>query len=207
MGNGLTGPILGVTGGIGSGKTVVSDLLHNEFGIHVVDADVVAREVVAPEQPAFDAIVSRFPESLSPDGTLNRLWLRTHVLPDDERRKWLESITHPAIRQSIVAQLASASGPYRVLVSPLLFESGQAELCDATLVVDAAERQQVERAMQRDGNGAALIQQIMSKQWPRDKRLQAADFIIDNTGSLEALHKATQRFHHRYVQQLSSSAQ
>ncbi|MFY0665268.1 MAG: dephospho-CoA kinase [Natronospirillum sp.] len=207
MGTGITSPVLGITGGIGSGKTAVSDLLHDEFGVTVIDADIVAREIVTPDQPAFNAIVERFPEALATDGTLNRLWLRTHVLPDDERRKWLESITHPAIRQSIIAQLVDASGPYRVLVSPLLFESGQAELCDDTLVVDAAERQQVERAMQRDGNGAALIQQIMSKQWPRDKRLQAADFIIDNTGSLEALREATQRFHHSYVQQLSSSAQ
>lgn len=207
MGTRIASPILGITGGIGSGKTAVSDLLRDEFGVPVIDADIVAREIVAPDQPAFNAIIKRFPDALSADGTLNRLWLRTHVLPDDERRQWLESITHPAIRQRIIVQLSEVSGPYRVLVSPLLFESGQADLCDHTLVVDAAERQQVERAMQRDGNGAALIQQIMSKQWPRDKRLQAADYIVDNTGSLEALREATQRFHQRYVQQLSSSAQ
>lgn len=204
MGAGLT---LGITGGIGSGKTAVSDLLHREFDIHVVDADVVAREVVAPEQPAFAAIVERFPEALAADGSLNRLWLRTHVLPDDEKRTWLESITHPAIRQSIIHQLANSSGPYRVLVSPLLFESGQAELCDHTVVVDAAERQQVERAMSRDGNGEALIRQIMSKQWPRQKRLQSADFVIDNTGTLEALKEATRRFHHTYMQQITSPKQ
>lgn len=203
MGHGLT---LGITGGIGSGKTAVSDYLHQHFAIAVVDADVVAREVVAPDQPAFSAIVARFPEALNTDGSLNRQWLRTHVLPDDEQRTWLESITHPAIRDRIISQLQQANSPYRILVSPLLFESGQASLCDHTLVVDALERQQVERAMSRDGNDEALIRQIISKQWPRQKRLQAADFIIDNTGTLEALETTTRRFHYTYMQKITPSA-
>ncbi|MFC3852407.1 dephospho-CoA kinase [Salinispirillum marinum] len=188
-------PVVGLTGGIGSGKTAVSDYLRDTLGVTIVDADVIARDVVAPGQPAFNAIVQRFPDALKVDGTLNRAWLRAHVLPDDDARHWLESVTHPAIREVIEKQLQTAPPPYPVLVSPLLFESGQALLCDYVAVVDAQEQQQIARTSRRDGNDEELIRTIMAKQWPRQRRLENADYIIDNTSSLESLQKATLAFH------------
>lgn len=194
--------VVGLTGGIGSGKTAVSNYLHDKLGVAVVDADVIARDVVAPGTAAFDAIVAHFPAALQSDGSLNRAWLRAHVLPDDQARRWLESVTHPAIRQEIVRQLDATPKPYAVLVSPLLFESGQAELCDCIAVVDAQEYQQVARASDRDGNDETLIRAIMAKQWPRARRLENADYIIDNTGSLETLQQATLAFHQTLLAKL-----
>lgn len=189
--------IVGLTGGIGSGKSKVSGALHERYGIPVTDADQLARAVVAPDQPAFDAIVRRFPKAKTADGQLDRAWLRAHVLPDNEARSWLESITHPAIRSAIRKQLAACSGQaaYQILDSPLLLETKQDELCDEVVVVDATEDQQVARTVARDGSDPVLVRQIMDKQWSRQRRLQAAHHIVDNTGSPAALSAAIDHLH------------
>lgn len=194
--------IVGLTGGIGSGKSQVSGALHDRHGIPVTDADWIARAVVAPGEPAFKAIVERFPDARTADGELNRRWLREHVLPDDEARRWLESVTHPAIRNAIKERLKANRGPapYQLLDSPLLLETGQDQLCNETVVVDATEAQQVERTVARDNNEEALVRQIMAKQWPRARRLQAADHVIDNTGSLADLMAATEHLHHTLLE-------
>lgn len=194
--------IVGLTGGIGSGKTAVSQHLHNHYGIPVTDADVLARQVVEPGKPAYEAIIRRFPEARNADGSLNRPWLRAHVLPDNESRQWLESITHPAIRQAIRKQLQDNQNkaPYQLLDSPLLLETAQDKLCDFVVVVDATEEQQISRTVSRDNTPESLVRQIMSKQWTRAQRLQAAHQIVDNTGTADELIKATESLHHQLLE-------
>ncbi len=177
--------IVGLTGGIGSGKSEVSRLLAEQWSVPVIDADRVAREVVAPGMPAARAIAERYPEALLPDGSLDRSWLRHNVLPDDRERRWLESITHPAVRERIIGWLQAEESRHRyvVLESPLLLESGQAELCDLVVVVDAMEGQQMDRVSRRDLQTPEQTRAIMDKQWSREKRLQGADIVLDNTGA------------------------
>ena len=192
--------ILGLTGGIGSGKSAASAYFRDQ-GIVVVDADIVAREVVEPGQPALLAIKQRYgSEALHDDGTLNRAWLRAKVFAEPDERKWLESQTHPRIRDSIIAQLKAATSPYAILESPLLFESGQSELVARTLVIDVPEEIQVERASSRDGNEEEQIRRIIAAQMPRSERLQRADDAVDNSGNLEALYSQLAPLHQSYLQ-------
>ena len=192
--------ILGLTGGIGSGKSAASAYFRDQ-GIVVVDADIVAREVVEPGQPALLAIEERYgSEALLDDGTLNRGWLRAKVFAEPDERKWLESQTHPRIRDSIIAQLKAATSPYAILESPLLFESGQSELVARTLVIDVPEEIQVERASSRDGNEEEQIRRIIAAQLPRSERLQRADDAVDNSGNLEALYDQLAPLHQSYLQ-------
>lgn len=192
--------ILGLTGGIGSGKSAASAYFRDQ-GIVVVDADIVAREVVEPGQPALLAIKQRYgSEALHDDGTLNRAWLRAKVFAEPDERKWLESQTHPRIRDSIIAQLKAATSPYAILESPLLFESGQSELVARTLVIDVPEEIQVERASSRDGNEEEQIRRIIAAQMPRSERLQRADDAVDNSSNLEALYSQLEPLHQSYLQ-------
>lgn len=192
--------ILGLTGGIGSGKSAASKYFRDQ-GITVVDADVVAREVVEPGQPALIAIKERYgANALLDDGTLNRAWLRAKVFAEPDERKWLESQTHPRIRDSIIVQLSAATSPYAILESPLLFESGQSELVARTLVIDVPEEIQVERACSRDKNGGEQIRRIIAAQLPRAERLQRADDAVDNSGNLEALYSQLEPLHQSYLQ-------
>ncbi|MAR00564.1 MAG: dephospho-CoA kinase [Oceanospirillaceae bacterium] len=192
--------VLGLTGGIGSGKTAASNFFAS-LGILVVDADIVAREIVEPGKPAWQAIKDRFgDDALQQDGTLNRAWLRQKVFAEPDERKWLESQTHPRIRDEIISQLAAATSPYAVLASPLLFESRQNELADRTLVIDVPEETQVERASHRDSNQAEQIRRIIAAQMPRQERLDRADDSVDNSGSLEDLHQHLRPLHQMYLQ-------
>lgn len=192
--------ILGLTGGIGSGKSAASKYFRDQ-GITVVDADVVAREVVEPGQPALIAIKERYgANALLDDGTLNRAWLRAKVFAEPDERKWLESQTHPRIRDSIIVQLSAATSPYAILESPLLFESGQSELVARTLVIDVPEEIQVERACSRDRSVEEQIRRIIAAQLPRAERLQRADDAVDNSGNLEALYSQLEPLHQSYLQ-------
>ena len=167
----------------------------------MVDADIVAREIVEPGKPAWQAIKDRFgDDALQQDGTLNRAWLRQKVFAEPDERKWLESQTHPRIRDEIISQLAAATSPYAVLASPLLFESRQNELADRTLVIDVPEETQVERASHRDSNQAEQIRRIIAAQMPRQERLDRADDSVDNSGSLEDLHQHLRPLHQMYLQ-------
>ena len=134
--------IIGLTGGIGSGKSAASALFEG-FGVHVVDADVVAREVVEPGMPALERITTHFGQNiLEADGSLNRSRLREIIFADSEAKKWLEELLHPIIRNEIIKQLQQARSPYAILVSPLLFETDQHKLCTRSLLIDAPERLQ-----------------------------------------------------------------
>lgn len=199
------GLVVGLTGGIGSGKSKVSRLLAERWSVPVIDADLVAREVVKPGMPANRAITERYPDAALDDGSLDRPWLRRNVLPDDTERRWLESVTHPAIRTRILDWLQSETrnNEYVVLESPLLLESGQADLCDLVVVVDALEQQQIHRASQRDSQTPEQIRTIMAKQLGRQERLQRADIVVDNTGPVERLADQTAALHDTLSQRAS----
>jgi len=196
--------ILGVTGGIGSGKTAATDYLQ-KLGVTVVDADVVAREVVAPGTPALAAIAAHFgPEAILSDGAqagqLNRPWMRQCVFSDPTQRLALEAITHPAIREALMQQLMAAPSAYAVLASPLLWESGQVNFVQRTLLIDVSEATQVQRASGRDGVSPAQIEAIMKAQWSRAQRRARADDIISNEGSLTELYAQLDALHQQYLE-------
>lgn len=191
--------VLGLTGGIGSGKTAASDYLA-EKGIAVVDADVVAREVVEPQQPAWQAIADRYGKDvLLSDQSLNRPWLRQKVFSEPEERRWLESQTHPRIRDSIINQLQQAESPYSVLVSPLLFESGQFQLTQHTLLIDVPVELQVQRACKRDSNNEEQIRNIIAAQMSRDEKRAKANDIADNSNDLSHLYQQLDSLHQTYL--------
>mgnify|MGYP004576356615 CR=1 FL=1 len=191
---------LGLTGGIGSGKSAASQWFE-QHGIVVVDADVVAREIVEVGQPALLQIQQAFGDwVLQEDDTLNRRALREHIFQSNDARRILESITHPAIRQSIIQQLQDAQSPYVILVSPLLFETNQHELTDHTLLIDASIELQIQRAAQRDGQNIEQIHRIIAAQMPREQKQQLADDIVLNDGHLEHLYAHLQPLHEQYLQ-------
>ena len=192
--------IVGLTGGIGSGKSAASQWFETQ-GINVVDADIVAREIVEKGQPALAQIQSAFGDwVILESGELNRKALREHIFQHPSARQQLEDITHPAIRQSIIAQLAQASSPYVILVSPLLFETNQHLLTQRTLLIDASIELQIQRASQRDGQSVAQIENIIQAQMPRDRKLDLADDIAVNDGHLEHLYTQLQKLHLHYLE-------
>ena len=192
--------IVGLKGGIGSGKSAASQWFETQ-GINVVDADIVAREIVEKGQPALAQIQSAFGDwVLLESGELNRKALREHIFQHPFARQQLEEITHPAIRQSIIEQLAQASSPYVILVSPLLFETNQHLLTQRTLLIDASIELQIQRASQRDGQSVAQIENIIQAQMPRDRKLDLADDIAINDGHLEHLYTQLQKLHLHYLE-------
>ena len=191
--------VVGLTGGIGSGKSAASAWFESQC-IVVVDADVVAREVVQQGQPALKDIHQAFGDwVLQADGELNRRALREHIFKAPEARKVLEQITHPAIRSAIIQQLAQADSPYAILVSPLLFETNQHELTQRTLLIDASEELQILRASQRDGQNEEQIKKIIAAQMPRLRKQQIADDIVLNDGHLDHLYQHLQPMHEKYL--------
>lgn len=191
--------ILGVSGGIGSGKTAATDHFQT-LGIDVIDADIVAREIVQIGESALADIAEHFGQNvLQADGTLNRAVLREIVFTDPAQRKALEVITHPAIRQRLHEQCMAAQSPYAILASPLLWESGQAALTQRSLLIDASEATQLARASQRDGVSEAQIRAIMAAQWTREQRLAAADDVISNEGSVAELQQQINDIHQTYL--------
>lgn len=183
--------IIGLTGGIGSGKTAASDQFI-KLGVPVVDSDIIAREVVLPGTVALAAIASHFGNRvLLKDGTLDRAYLRQTIFQDSDEKQWLEDILHPLIRESTVNQLAESekNHPYTILASPLLLETDQYTLCDAIVIVDISEELQIKRASLRDQNSTEQIKRIIATQTSRKERLAKADYVLDNSGSLEHLIK------------------
>lgn len=191
--------VVGLTGGIGSGKSAASAWFESQC-IVVVDADIVAREIVQKGQPALKDVHQAFGDwVLQADGELNRRALREHIFKAPEARKVLEQITHPAIRSAIIQQLAQADSPYAILVSPLLFETNQHELTQRTLLIDASEELQILRASQRDGQNQEQIKKIIAAQMPRLRKQQIADDIVLNDGHLDHLYQHLQPMHEKYL--------
>ncbi len=192
--------VVGLTGGIGSGKTAASDFLAS-LGIDIVDADVVAREVVEPGSPCLAAIAEHFGERvIDAQGQLNRRALRNIVFNDDRAKEWLNQLLHPAIRARLLAQLQQANSPYVVLVAPLLLENQLQRYCDRVLVIDVPEALQLERTMQRDNSEQQQVEAIMASQLTREQRLQRADDIVHNDADLTHLQQQLTALDKRYRQ-------
>lgn len=192
--------IIGLTGGIGSGKSAVAEQFR-ELGIEVVDADQASRQVVQPGSPALAKIAEHFgAEVLLSSGELNRPALRKIVFDNENERRWLEQLLHPLINRWIQDRLAAATSPYAILESPLLLEGKQREMVARVMVVDVPEALQIERASRRDANSEDQIKAIIASQMPRQQRLAKADDIIDNSGSLDNLREQVAALHQQYLQ-------
>ncbi len=186
--------IIGLTGGIGSGKSTASALLQ-QLGYSIVDADIVAREVVELGSPALNAIKAHFGKTIVTSKGLNRAALRELIFNQPTEKKWLEELLHPMIRREIFDQLTSAIGPIKILEAPLLYENNLVQLCRYTIAVDVPIELQIERALQRDNSKRETIENIIASQIPRKERLERADFILDNTGDLENLETQVAQLH------------
>jgi dephospho-CoA kinase len=191
--------ILGLTGGIGSGKSAAAQRFV-ELGVHLVDADQAARWVVEPGRPALANIVEHFgPGVLQADGQLDRAALRQLIFADPEQRRWLEALLHPLIGQEIFSYLAKAESPYAVFVSPLMIESGQFKRTQRLLVIDAPQALQVERTLLRDQTNPEQVQAILKAQTSREERLRHAHDVVVNDRDLSWLHSEVDRLHHFYL--------
>lgn len=198
--------VVGLTGGIGSGKTLATEHFAR-LGITVVDADLAARAVVEPGQPALTEIADAFGAGvIQADGSLDRAALRRIVFADPEARRRLEAITHPRIAEEIRAQIAASTSPYTILVSPLLFESGQDRFTQRTLLIDAHESLQRQRAAARDKVSEQQIEAIMAAQMSREERRARATDVILNDGHIEHLHAMVERLHQLYLEQARAKA-
>ncbi|QXI29388.1 dephospho-CoA kinase [Pseudomonas vanderleydeniana] len=191
--------ILGLTGGIGSGKSAAAQHFI-DLGIHAVDADHAARWVVEPGRPALLKIAEHFgPGVLQVDGQLDRTALRKLIFEDAEQRRWLEALLHPLIAAEIASHLAQAQSPYAILVSPLLIESGQYATTRRVLVIDAPQALQIERTLQRDQTSEAQVQAILKAQATREERLKYADDVLVNDRDRAWLHSEVERLHNFYL--------
>lgn len=193
--------IIGLTGGIGSGKSAATRRFAGH-GVPIVDADEVSRQVVEPGTAALSAITAHFGDLvLRDDGHLDRSALREIVFHDPAEKHWLEALLHPLIRDEITRQLQESDACYTILASPLLLESGQDQLVDRVLVIDVPESLQLERAMARDDSSRETVQAIMDAQMSRGHRLSQATDVIVNDGDLAHLHEAVDQ-QHEYYQRL-----
>ena len=179
--------LIGLTGGIASGKSAVANRLA-ELGAEIIDTDLISREVVEPGTPALAQIAAHFgPEVIAEDGTLNRAVVREKVFANPSERQWLEALLHPLIRQTAMDRAQRSQARLAVLVVPLLFESGQYQNTDLNLVVDVPVDVQRQRVLARDAVSEDQVEQILSAQMSRAARLEKADRVIENSGTLEQL--------------------
>ncbi|WP_346827005.1 dephospho-CoA kinase [Serratia inhibens] len=192
--------IVALTGGIGSGKSTVADAFARH-GVEIVDADIIARQVVEPGAPALDAIVERFGnEMLLADGTLNRSALRQRIFSNPDEKRWLNQLLHPLIHQETQRQLAQVASPYALWVVPLLVENNLQARADRVLVVDVDSETQLARTVARDGIDRQQAQNIMSAQATREQRLAVADDTIDNSGTAQGIEPFVAALHRRYLE-------
>ena len=198
---------VGLTGGIGSGKSTVAELFA-ERGVPVIDTDVIARELTTPDNEALMAIKDAFGDAvMREDGSLDRAQLRRRVFADSAARRTLEAILHPRIRQAVVQALAGVHAPYALIVVPLLVETGAyAEILDRVLVVDCPEDMQIARVMARNDLTRAEVEAILAAQAGRAVRLAAADDVIDNAGSSEKLRDRVHALHAQYMTQAAAAS-
>ncbi|MGE6232521.1 dephospho-CoA kinase [Aeromonas media] len=199
--------VVAITGGIGSGKTTIA----NQFaalGIEVVDADLIARDVVASGTPALAAIVNHFgTEMLTEQGLLDRRALRERIFSDPAAKSWLNALLHPIIRSEMLRQCAAVSSPYCLLVVPLLVENRLTGLADRVLVIDVDEATQIERTCRRDGVSREQAQAILASQASRSERLAMADDVLDNqSGTTETIRARILALHETYLAFASQQA-
>ncbi|MGN5149478.1 dephospho-CoA kinase [Aeromonas enteropelogenes] len=200
--------VVAITGGIGSGKTTVANQF-SELGIDVIDADVIAREVVEPGTPTLAAIAAHFgPDVIASDGRLDRRQLRERVFSEPDAKAWLNALLHPLIRSEMQRQCAAARSPYCLLVVPLLVENRLAGLADRVLVIDVDEVTQIARTCRRDGVNPEQAKAILAAQASRDERLAVADDILDNRAEDKmAIRTQILALHQTYLAFASQQAQ
>ena len=191
--------VIGITGGIGSGKTTVADMFA-DLGVPVIDADEIARQVVARGRPAHEEIVEQFGRDMLTDsGELDRGKMRERVFSDPDKRERLEAIVHPRVYAEMERRLDGLESAYAIVVVPLLIETGGQSIVDRVLVVDSPEELQVERTLRRDGTTREAVEKILAAQIDRESRLAAADDVIENDASESALRDAVSRLHRGYL--------
>lgn len=189
-----------LTGGIGSGKTTIANAFAAR-GVDIVDADVIARQVVEPGQPALDALIARFgPALVHPDGTLNRKMLRQHIFTSEQDKRWVNALLHPLIHAETRRQLALTQSTWCLWVVPLLVENNLQHLADRVLVVDVERETQLARTMARDGISREEAERILAAQASREARLACADDIINNDGSTDDVTARVASLDQRYCQ-------
>ena len=191
--------IVGLTGGIGSGKSVAANFFHSE-GVTVVDADHLAREVIEQNTSGFQSIVDYFGSNiLGEDGSIDRAQLRKEIFDDKEKKKVLESITHPMVRDLMADRIAASTSPYSIVMVPLIFETNSMSAYNRILVIDCDSKLQLERATLRDDNSSEQIQKILDSQCSRTERLSIANDVIPNNDSLENLKTRSLAMHKFYL--------
>ena len=192
--------VVGVSGGIGSGKTTVTDMFKG-LGIDVIDADVIAREVVEPGSPAVQKIVDKFRgDIIEQNGHLNRTKLREIIFSQPELKIWLNALLHPLIREQMAVQTQQAKSPYCILSVPLLVENNLNNSVDRVLIVDVSEQTQLDRTLKRDQVDQQQIRSIMNSQASRTQRLAVADDVIDNNGEQKELVEQVHKLHDNYLE-------
>ncbi|HDS2185728.1 TPA: dephospho-CoA kinase [Klebsiella aerogenes] len=193
------GYTVALTGGIGSGKSTVADEFAH-LGVTVIDADIIARQVVEPGTPALLAIAERFgPQMINDDGSLNRRRLRERIFAHSEDKAWLNALLHPLIQQETRRQMQASTSPYLLWVVPLLVENRLTDKADRILVVDVPKETQIERTIRRDGVSREHAEHILAAQATREQRLAAADDVIENMGSADAVASHVARLHDKYL--------
>jgi len=189
-----------LTGGIGCGKSTVCDIF-SQYEIPVIDTDIISRKLVEPGQPALIEITEYFgTDILLTDGSLNRKALAKKIFNNDKNKQQLESILHPKIREAVQAQLDQLNVCYVIIAIPLLVETKQQNNYDRVLLIDCKVQQQLERTLSRDQRDLSEVQSILKSQASREQRIAAADDIIDNSGTINALHKQVEQLHRNYLQ-------
>ena len=192
--------IIGLTGGIGSGKSVASDKFKS-LGVAVVDADVASRTVVEPGKPALKEIEDHFGSGIiTAEGKLDRNNLREIIATDPEERKWLESVLHPKIGEQITKEISESTSVYTLFVAPLLLETNSQEMCSRVVVVDVPKDVQIRRTAKRDKVSPNQVEQMVAAQMEREKRLEKADDVLLNSGTIEDLEKQVEELHKKYIQ-------
>ena len=192
--------IIGLTGGIGSGKSVASDKFKS-LGIVVVDADVASRTVVEPGKPALKEIQDHFGSGIiTAEGKLDRNKLREIIATDAKERKWLESVLHPKIGEQITKEISESTSVYTLFVAPLLLETNSQEMCSRVVVVDVPKDVQIQRTAKRDKVSSNQVEQMVAAQMKREKRLEKADDVLLNNGTIEDLEKQVEELHKKYIQ-------
>ncbi|MDK9603865.1 dephospho-CoA kinase [Lelliottia wanjuensis] len=193
------GYIVALTGGIGSGKSTVADAF-SRLGIAIIDADIIARQVVEPHTPGLHAIAAYFGQSvINADGTLNRRLLREHIFSQPAEKAWLNALLHPMIHQETQRQIAGSTSPYVLWVVPLLVENQLQHKADRILVIDVSPETQLQRTMLRDNVSREHAEQILAAQATREARLAVADDVIDNDGAPDRIASDVARLHAQYL--------
>ena len=191
--------IIGLTGGIGSGKSVASDKFKS-LGVAVVDADVASRTVVEPGKPALKEIQDHFGSGIiTAEGKLDRNKLREIIATDAKERKWLESVLHPKIGEQITKEISESTSVYTLFVAPLLLETNSQEMCSRVVVVDVPKDVQIQRTAKRDKVSSNQVEQMVAAQMDREKRLEKADDVLLNSGTIEDLEKQVEELHKKYI--------